>query len=94
LAGETQTTGPEETLLSSLAHRKVSIAKYNQPMTLLNFKSILLALGGWPDMHEIKKHREKSRNSLASNIKALLSPQTFFDLMQVLFQKKEKEIHP
>jgi hypothetical protein len=45
-------------------------------------------------MPNIKKQPEKSWNSLASKIKTLPSPHTPFDLIQVFFHKKEKEIHP
>jgi hypothetical protein len=53
-----------------------------------------LAVESWSEMPKLKKKQEKSRNGLVSNIKALPSPHTPFDLMQALFQKTEKEIHP
>jgi len=54
-----------------------------------------LAVENRSDVPKIKKQPEKSWNNLASNIKTpLYSSHIPIDLMQVLFEKKEKEIHP
>lgn len=68
---------------------QVQLAKNGSIMQLKS-----LAVENWPDMPKTKKQPEKSRKSLASNIKAQPSPQTLFDLVQVLFQEKEKELPP